>query len=60
MSPETVRCFGLMLACQARIDGMKAANSAVDPIADHLPYGELHFYAEAANLEHLAMEVIKQ
>lgn len=60
MTPETVRYFGLMLACQARIEGMKAANAQVDPQASELPYGEQAFGYESAELERLALAVIQQ
>jgi hypothetical protein len=59
-TPETARCLGLIAACNARIEGMKAANakwalSKVSPL-----YEEADFFNEAAELERIAMEVINQ
>ena len=60
MTPETARCFGLMLAAQARIEGMKAANAVVDAQAYPLPYGKEDFDYEAIALEQLAVQVVQQ
>lgn len=60
MTPETVRYFGLMLACQARIEGMNAANRQAMALGHSLPYVDQDFRYEAAELERLALEVIQQ
>lgn len=60
MTPETVRYFGLMLACQARVEGMKAENQQRISNGDALAYSEKDFGYEAAEMERLALQVIQQ
>lgn len=60
MTPETVRVFALVVAAQARIEGMKAANAVIDPIAYPLRYDENAFFNEAAYIEQLSIQVINQ
>lgn len=59
MNPLTAKCFLFGLAAMARIEGMKAENlSATSP--EVVPYKGNDFFAEAAQLEQLAIEVINQ
>ncbi len=60
MTPETCRCFALVVAAQARIEGMKATN--IERLANDyaLAYDETAFNVEANFLEQLAIQVINQ
>lgn len=60
MTPETVRCFGLMIAAQTRVAGMVAENQQALACGNSVPYGEQAFLVEAFHLEQLAIQVINQ
>lgn len=60
MSPETARCFALMLAAQARIAGMQAENAHSINCGNGIRYGEDAFAIEAFQLDQLAIQVINQ
>lgn len=60
MTPETCRCFALIVAAQARIEGMKATNIERQENGHALAYDESAFNLEAFSLEQLAIQVINQ
>ena len=60
MTPETARCFALIVASQARIEGMKVANIVSQSAGRALAYNESAFDVEAFHLEQLAIQVINQ
>jgi len=60
MTPETCRCFALIVATQARIEGMKAENAHRLECGNSIAYGEEAFNIEAFQLEQLAIQVINQ
>lgn len=60
MTPETARCFGHMLAAQARVLGMLAENSQRDTCGEAPAYVEKDFAIEAFQLEQLSIQVINQ
>lgn len=60
MTPQTAHAFALMLACQARIAGMQAANQQRLMLGLSTAYDEEAFFAEAYALENIADGVIQQ
>lgn len=60
MSPESVRCFALIVAAQARIAGMQAENQHRLACGDSIAYGEDAFNIEADFLEQLSIQAINQ
>jgi hypothetical protein len=60
MSPETARCFALIVAAQARIAGMSAENQLAAAVGNSPPYGEAAFNNEAGHMEQIAQQVINQ
>ena len=58
MVPETTRYFLLGLAAMARIEGMKWANQHRIDCGHSIAYDEDAFFAEAAALEQMAIDVI--
>ena len=60
MTPETARCFGLMLAAQARVAGMQAENAQREACGEASAYVEKDFAIEAFELEQLSIQVINQ
>ena len=60
MTPETCRCFALIAAAQARIEGMKAKNIVLQENGYALAYDDPAFFVEADLLEQLALQVINQ
>lgn len=53
---STVRALGFILACYARVEGMKANNQQADP-AGGGQYQEEAFYHEAAQMEIIARDL---
>ena len=60
MTTYTVRALGLILACNARVHGMVAANKSREVSGDSMMYSEDQFQAEASEMEQIAMDVIQQ
>lgn len=58
MSPQLVATLAHIAAANARIEGMKALNAERQSNGHALAYDEDAFFAEAANLENLAVHVI--
>jgi hypothetical protein len=57
---QTVRALALIIAAQARIAGMQAANLDRQMQGYSLAYSEEAFFQEAGSLEQIAVEVINQ
>ena len=57
---QTVRALALIIAAQARIAGMQAANLDRQMQGYSLAYSEEAFFQEAGSLEQIAEEVISQ
>lgn len=60
MTPETARCFGHMLAAQARVAAMQAENAWRKSCGNAPAYDGDAFFSEANLLEQLAIQVINQ
>ena len=60
MTPETARCFSLMLAAQARVLGMQAENAQREACGEAPAYVEKDFAVEAYDLQLLAIQAINQ
>jgi len=60
MTPETARCFGHMLAAQARVLGMVAENEQRKACGESPAYVESDFAVEAFQLDQLSVQVINQ
>ena len=56
MDTATVRALGFILACNARVEGMRAANLHAER-TDAPLYDEQAFMAEAAQMESIAHEL---
>lgn len=59
-TPQTAAALLHMVAAQARIEGMKAKNIERQADGYALAYDDDAFFAEAANLEILAQDVLNQ
>jgi hypothetical protein len=55
MNPILLALQAEMLACYARIEGMKAENAHRQTCGNSIAYGEDAFLAEAASLQHIAV-----
>ena len=60
MTPQTAYAFALIVAAQARIEGMKAKNIERQEQGYALAYNEDAFYHEATGLEQIAISVLNQ
>lgn len=58
-TPETVRVFALIVAAQARIAGMQAANIQRQILDQSMAYDSDAFFEEAYGLEQLSIQVIQ-
>jgi len=54
MDEATVRALGFILACNARVAGMQAANQQRVILGESIMYDEEHFNNEAAQMENIA------
>jgi hypothetical protein len=54
MNDETVRALGFILACNARVEGMRAMNMQRSATGDSMAYDEQEFFHEAAQMEIIA------
>lgn len=57
MNEQTVRALGFILACNARVEGMRAANQQRAATGDSMAYSSGDFDAEAAQMERIAHEL---
>lgn len=56
MTPETCRCFSLIVAAQARIEGMRAENTARQQRGESMAYDDKAFFVEAMENELAALQ----
>jgi hypothetical protein len=57
MNEQTVRALGFILACNARVEGMRAANQQRAAVGESMAYDSHDFDAEAAQMERIAHEL---
>ena len=57
MNEQTVRALGFILACNARVEGMKSHNLHVQHVGGSDFYDEQAFFHEAAQMEIIAHEL---
>jgi len=58
MNNNQLRYFALIVAEQARIEGMKAENALYASRGDYPPYHEQDFLTSAGVLDQIAVEII--
>lgn len=54
MNEQTVRALGFILACNARVEGMRAANRQREALGESMMYAEEEFFAEANAMDNIA------
>lgn len=57
MNEVIVRALGFILACNARVEGMRAANQQRQILGESTAYDEGNFMAEAAMMENIAHDL---
>lgn len=57
MDAATVRALGFILACNARVEGMKAENMAKARISEPMAYDDVDFNGQAYQMERIAHEL---
>ena len=58
MSNEQLQILALILAANARVVGMQAANQQRSACGESVAYTEDHFQGEASHLENLSVQAI--
>jgi len=58
MNHHAIANLARILACNARVEGMKAENAHRDACGQSVAYGEEAFLAEANELERLAQDTL--
>jgi hypothetical protein len=54
MDEQTVRALGFILACNARVEGMRAANQQREHLGESMAYTEHDFSVEGFEMENIA------
>lgn len=57
MEYETVRALGFILACNARVEGMRAENQQRAALGESMAYTASDFNAEAFEMENIARQL---
>jgi len=57
MNEQTVRALGFILACNARVEGMKAENMAKARVSEPMAYDDDDFNNQAFQMERIAHEL---